>query len=159
MTKDIKEIADRYWSKVNIGEPDECWEWTASKLLNGYGQFMLNGRPRTAHRIAWMLTHGPIPDGMLVMHLYDNKACCNPAHLSLGTYADNTQDMVLKGRARGGAPYYGEDNGNAKVTTQKVKLMRILYGTSNYTYKSLATKFGISVVQVGRIIRCESWRT
>ena len=88
----------RFWDKVKIAGPDECWEWQASIGKNGYGAFKFDGWMRPASRIAWLLTNGEIPDGMLVCHKCDNRKCCNLNHLFLGTHADNMQDMMNKGR-------------------------------------------------------------
>lgn len=91
----------RFWAKVAVAGPDECWEWTASKTQHGYGQIMVTASPRKitrAHRAAWVLTCGPVPDGMVVCHRCDNPGCCNPAHLFVGTQLDNIADMVAKGR-------------------------------------------------------------
>jgi hypothetical protein len=92
----------RFWSKVEIGEEHECWVWRAGKLgdATSYGQFWraeLN-RSQASHRVSWELAHGAIPDNLFVCHKCDNPPCVNPAHLFLGTYLDNVEDMLRKGR-------------------------------------------------------------
>lgn len=81
-------LAERFWSKVDKRGPDECWNWTASKQ-KGYGQFMLGGRPRRAHRVAYELLVGPIPEGLTLDHLCRNPSCVNPAHLEPVTLSEN----------------------------------------------------------------------
>jgi len=94
----MKSVEERFWEKVDIGEENECWEWMASKNRAGYGKFRLNDRTWRAHRVAWMLTHGPIPEGLCVCHSCDHPRCCNPAHLWLGSVAENNADKNRKGR-------------------------------------------------------------
>lgn len=90
---------ERFWSKVAVGAPGECWEWKRSRLPRGYGRFRQPTGHEYAHRVAWRLTNGPIPDGMVVRHyVCDNPPCCNPAHLRLGTQGDNNDDSVSRGR-------------------------------------------------------------
>lgn len=89
---------DRFWSKVNKGEPDECWEWTASLGTKGYGQFGYEGKILGAHRVAYLLTHGEIPNGKQIAHTCHNKLCCNPAHLEAQTNSENSFANYQDGR-------------------------------------------------------------
>jgi hypothetical protein len=98
-------MPERFWSKVDRRDQGGCWEWQGAIRHGpnkGYGRFVetINGKrfERIAHRIAWQLANGPIPNGLLICHHCDNRRCCRPAHLFLGTYADNTADMVSKCR-------------------------------------------------------------
>ena len=102
-------IVARFLSKVQQGNPDQCWPWMAGKFSKGYGQFNAGrdatGRQDTryAHRVAYQIATGIDPVDVVVMHSCDNPPCCNPAHLSLGTSADNIADAVRKGKyARNG---------------------------------------------------------
>jgi hypothetical protein len=107
-------LAERFWPKVNKNghvaraELGPCWEWRAGRDRKGYGRFHLRadeneGKAETlAHRSAWSMANGPIPNGLQVLHRCDNPPCVNLAHLWLGSNAENRADMMAKGRAARG---------------------------------------------------------
>lgn len=93
---------ERFWKLVSVTGPLDCWEWQGYvDKQTGYGDFCYEypSRHVGAHRFSWTLVHGPIEDGLCVLHRCDNRVCVNPAHLFLGTKDDNNQDMISKGRA------------------------------------------------------------
>lgn len=89
--------ADRLWRSVT--KSNECWLWNGPPN-GGYGRIKVDGRPMRAHRLAWTVTFGSIPDGLKVCHHCDTPLCVRPDHLFLGTQFHNVRDMVRKGRAR-----------------------------------------------------------
>jgi len=93
-----KKTPDDFWRMVEMDSANACWLWIGALRPNGYGVTKYQGRRWAAHRLAWVLTNGSIPDGMLVCHRCDTPLCCNPKHLFLGTVRDNMQDMLKKGR-------------------------------------------------------------
>lgn len=147
------EVTDRFWSKVNRAEPDVCWEWAASTQRRGYGQFSAGSRMVGAHRIAFFLGTGQQPTGLHVCHKCDNKRCCNPRHLFLGTNGDNMADKASKGLAWSPC-LKGEKNGRSKLTTEEVLAIR----ESNETQTRLAKKYGVSQVRISQIQRRKAWK-
>lgn len=168
---------ERFWSKVEIGDPAECWDWRAGVNKGGYGVFEVGTSQRhqsaSAHRVAWEVTaEEPVPPGLFVCHRCDNPRCCNPRHLFLGTPRENTRDMIAKGRrvapstanrARGDRhpsklrPGYlptGEAHPAAKLTEADVVEIR----RSSALGTELAARFGVSNVSISRIRRRLTWR-
>lgn len=116
-------------------------------MPNGYGQIHKDGKTAYAHRVAYEIANGPIPDGLFVCHSCDNRKCMNPEHLFLGTYLDNIGDMVGKNRHA-----HSATNGHAKLSAEQVRGIRQAVGTQ----KELAARFHvtpslISMIRSGRI--------
>jgi hypothetical protein len=99
-------LEERFWSRVDKRGPDECWPWIGAQNGNGYGRIKVDGILWVAHRVAYALATKKWPKsdltyhGKVVMHRCDNPACCNPAHLQIGTQRRNVMDMVRKGRGK-----------------------------------------------------------
>lgn len=90
---------ERFWSKVAVTDsPDDCWLWTRGLATGGYGAFSHNGKNRIASVVAWEITNGEKPAGMVICHQCDNPPCCNPAHLVLGTQSQTLRDCAARGR-------------------------------------------------------------
>ncbi len=145
-------IVERFWSKVEKHGFDECWPWIAG-TTKGYGGFWDGSRAIGAHCFSWELVHGPVPDGLCVLHSCDNRPCVNPTHLWLGSRAENSADMVAKGRS---SRRKGEANPRAKLTEEQVRVIRIFSQRVNRTL--LASRFGVSNSLVGQILRRKCWK-
>ena len=132
-----------------------CVEWSGPVDTRGYGHLSWRGRLTRAHRVAYEFAFGPIPDWdehrVMVRHSCDNRVCCNPDHLQLGTHADNMADMKTRGRRKGiGA---GADNGRAKLTVEQVMAIR-----SDVRGKRVIAKdYGISPAQAQRVRLGKQW--
>lgn len=151
-----RDPSERFWEKVEVLGPGDCWPWTARLTRDGYGQFRLGGKgsPNVrAHRFAYEDRIGPIPPGKLVCHHCDNPPCCNPAHFFAGTPADNSADMSAKGRT---ARIVGEASPHTTLTEAVVREMR-RRGGAGETQKALGDAYGLTAAGVGRILRRETW--
>ena len=149
--------SERFWEKVDVRGEDKCWLWLASRFSSGYGQFGFDGRPQNAHRVAWQLIYGTISSGLYVLHKCDNKPCVNPAHLFLGTPADNTRDMLNKGRNPKFAGQRGEDNYNVKLTEGDVLRIVGLAREGQLLRREIAERYNISQRQVYYILSGKWW--
>lgn len=129
---DLERLIRRFAAKYVAGKPDECWEWTAGCNRRGYGKFSIGKRTFGAHRIAYFLAKGDIPDDLLVRHTCDNPPCVNPAHLVLGTQAQNIADMDARGRRPIG-----------KLTPKQIADIRRRY-THGEKQVHLAVEYGVT---------------
>lgn len=147
-----RDPAVRFWEKVS--KSDGCWEWQATRDQKGYGRIRIGGDTR-AHRIAWILTNGPIPDGLQVCHHCDNPPCVRPDHLFLGTSHENTLDAVWKGRFEGRGHPTAEDMSHA-VGPEVAACVRQLRD-AGWAQHRIARTFGISRRSVQRILDGDHW--
>lgn len=150
-----KPLIDRFLKKIDK-QINGCWLWQATKTKLGYGQLVVDGIPTYAHRIAYELFVGPIPEGMCVLHRCDNPSCVSPTCLWLGTHQDNTRDMWRKNRHYDAR---GIKHGRAKLTEKEVVAIRGLYKYSpRFTQVKLAALFGVSFSSIHQIIKRKIWK-
>lgn len=170
----LESLAARFWARVDTS--GECWTWTGPTVGRGYGKVSAFGSTQRAHRVAWILTNGEIPDGVFVCHRCDNPPCIRPDHLFLGDSTDNVRDMGLKGRAatgrRNGRVRHpdrypvgdnhwmrrypertprGERHPRAKFTEQQAKDIRAAYATGARV-RDLADRYGVSRYPIYQVI-------
>lgn len=151
--------SETFWRRVDRNGPPHpytpelgcCWLWMGPTRGRGYGGCTFDGEDAYAHRIAWRLTHGD-PDRVAVLHSCDRRLCVNPAHLFIGTHADNSADMVAKGRSA-----IGERAPSAKMTAEGVREFRRRFAAGE-PQRALAREYGIGINQANRIVRRLDWR-
>lgn len=172
-----------FWAKVNKNGPNGCWIWmgTLATHTGGYGIFDRRREgvrlARRAHRVAYELLVGPVPEDRMLRHTCDNPPCVNPAHLEPGTAKDNSQDMVTRGRhwthqrpeliprgeqhwtqKRGTSSLLrGEDHPGSKLATEQVREIRKKYAEGS-TQASLARDFGVSKGLIWQIVKGNYWK-
>ncbi len=156
-----KPLEQRFWEKVDKREPTDCWEWTATRTPAGYGHFRLGSltdgtrRKEMSHRLAYVLSTGAeIPKGAVIMHACDNPPCCNPAHLSVGTYAENGKAAYdRKRRVSNIKP--GENSPRAILTAKDVAYIRkVGYAKSA---RELAAELGVGTSTITAVRIAQNW--
>lgn len=156
--REPRPIAERFWEKVDVRGPNDCWEWKAAKGPSGHGQFRIgskrDGTQRSipAARVAYELTYGPMKEGLEACHKCDNPPCCNPAHIFAGTHQDNMDDMVAKGRNAKGEKYP-----QTKLKADDVRQIRQLCA-DGMSQESVGKQFGISQASVWFIVTRKRWK-
>ena len=158
-----------FWDRIDkSGGPNACWPCVlGGRSSKGYMYISILGKTVGAHRMAWELTHGPIPPGMCVCHHCDNHPCCNPQHLFIGTHLDNYLDAVAKGRIDPERnPVYthphrvprGENHCRAILRERDVIHIRREYALQHTSLKVLAKKWGVHFSTVSRAISGKAWK-
>ena len=136
------------WFWAHVQKASGCWLWLGQKWRKGYGKANLGDRSLGAHRLAWQLTNGSVPDGLQVLHHCDNPICVRPDHLWLGTNADNLADRQAKlRRAR------GTRNGGARLALDEVRDIRATTGRT----RELARRYGVAESTISRIRTGAKW--
>ena len=143
-----------FWSRVAQNDVG-CWWWRGNIATHGYGRIWWGGKRWRAHRLAYMLTYGQIPDGLCVLHRCDNHSCVKPEHLWLGGPAENSLDMVVKGRS---VHLVGEQKGTSKLCTREVLEIRSLRTQEWPGNLAMARRFGVSTTTIKAIVRRKLWR-
>ncbi len=139
-------FADRFWDKVK--KSDGCWEWQGYRHDDNYGIIRRDGKFAIAHRVAYELTKGSIPPGLIVRHRCDNPPCCNPDHLILGTTLDNALDAQERGRLR---KWSG-------ITAEDVRHIRKMYASGEKTRKELIKMYGFTASCLRDILIRHTWK-
>lgn len=156
----------RFWSSVDKTVDTDCWIWRSDRSSFGHGRFLFLGQRTQAHRYAYELEYGTIPDGLVLCHKCDVPECVNPSHMFVGTQKDNIQDCVRKGRWPVGQTHWcsgkpelvkrGERAGNSKLSeTQVAEIYRLCCSGSNYS--DVAALFGINRATAVQIHRGKTW--
>jgi len=147
----------QFWENV-CPQENGCWLWMRARCeaRGGYGIVNFNKKMWKAHRLAWFLTHGPIPEGKYVLHSCDNPPCVNPAHLRVGTQSDNMQDMHARGRHPSPGQPSGERHAMAKLRDEEVRTIhqRLKEGEKQ---TDLALEYGVSIGTIGFIAAGRTW--
>jgi len=140
-------------------EPDPnsgCWLWTGAMAAGGYGCLRDAGKTQKAHRYSYRLHNGDFPKDMKVCHKCDTPACVNPAHLFLGTQADNVRDMIAKGRMRVTGKC-GEQNGMSVLFAEEVAEIRAMIRWGMFSQREIADSYGVSPMTISRIANNQAW--
>lgn len=153
---------ESFWARVNILDPDDCWEWQGAITSGGYGNLTYRGTSAVAHRVAYFLEYGEITltapknrkgDGF-VLHDCDNRKCCNPKHLHLGTLSKNMYEAYERNHK---APFKGAMHTNAKLLWEEVEEIRRKY-KRGIVQVALAKEYKVSQRVISLIVRGESYQ-
>ena len=142
-----------FWSQLAPPDYRGCRRWTGHKTRDGYGRWRFGGRQWLTSRLAWTLSHGPIPSGVMVLHTCDVPQCCALEHLYLGTAADNVRDMYQRGRAGTHRKRHGR-----RLTREQAYELRAWWKVGGWKHRELAAAFGVSVHTSESIVQGRCWR-
>jgi hypothetical protein len=150
----LEEAIENFMEKVSPEPMSGCWIWMGNCSKSGYGKVKINQKDLRAHRAAWILFRGSIPDGLVLCHKCDIRPCVNPEHLFPGSLRDNTQDMIRKGRY---SHRSCANHPDARLSLSQVGEIRQRYEKGNGTI--LAKEFGVSSTSIYSIINGNKWKS
>lgn len=150
----LEQRFELYYEKGDGG--DACWEWKMRLNEWGYGQIWDDGKQRKAHRVAYELHNGEIPDDAYICHTCHNEACVNPDHLYAGDPQSNVDDAIERGTFMSTRPE-GSQVGTAKLTEDEVREIKRKYKNDEATQGELADEYDMGQTQISRIVRGERW--
>lgn len=150
-----------FWA--NVDTQGICWIWQGGRQDEGYGRVSVNGQFCYAHRVAWALCHGPVPEGLHVLHHCDQPACVRPSHLFVGTNLDNIADKLAKGRQYRGArnPIPPRTRRpvilSGKLDYLTAQVIRVRYAAGGISQRALAHQYGITQASLWKILAGRSY--
>jgi hypothetical protein len=151
-------LAVRFENRITRGVG--CWEWQGNiNPVSGYGRLQFEKQMLFAHRVAYELYVGPIPEGMVICHHCDNPPCVRPDHLFLGTHADNVADKMNKGRWAGGSKP-GEAHHNSILTDEQVAAIRaaLRQPLRHGDVRKIARQYNVDESTIHHIKSGRAWR-
>ncbi len=152
--EDREKLELRFWARTKDEPETGCLIWTGavSGAGCGYGGFRIGKTVSGAHRVAYRLTHGPIPPGLMVRHQCHNPLCVQPSHLSVGTSLDNARDAVEACRN-----VHGVGSRRRGLTAEDAQVIRALHALGD-TLASLAAGFAASVSTIKSVLARKTWK-
>ena len=154
----VRPADERFWAKVKKAGGDRCWEWTAARTDDGYGNFVFEHRRPAkpvrilAHRYSYQLANGCIPEGLEICHSCDNPSCVRPSHLFAGTHDDNMKDAASKARV-----HRKTRPGRKPVTPEVIEELRRLSSNNTKALAAIAVNLSESYISVLSAIHGIQW--
>jgi hypothetical protein len=153
-----KQTEEKFWSHVNVRDLNQCWPWLRSTTNVGYGQVAWHGIHTHAHRLAaWLVGLTPTLRAGKYLHLLhtcDNRLCCNPTHLYIGTPQQNAVDRRIRGRQ---LCRIGGRNTQAKLNARQIHRLRKQWASGRWKQWQLAKHYGITRSHVSSIVCRRVW--
>lgn len=149
----LRKLSRRFWSRVN--RTSRCWLWTGGRTDQGYGEVLVEGQKRRAHRVAFVLSGKRLPARKDIRHTCDVRLCVRPSHLKRATQAQNMNDMAAKGRH---PDFSGERNPRARLTAKDVRVIRRLWNPPFMSASMLGSRYGVTKAAIISVVLRRTWR-
>lgn len=147
------DVSVKFYEKVDSSKgPDSCWRWRGYLNEKGYGVFKVSEVKFYAHRVAYALANGAIPDGGVIMHMCNNTNCCNPGHLKLGTLYENNRHKVECGRSS-----LRKKKKYVRLTAEEVATIKLRVKLQ-HSKASICSSYGCNIQTIYDIVNGKTWR-